>query len=100
MSHPRNFRRKALNMLSFLDEKRFRDKEGKVAVSMASLLYFGIEHFLDVLPQLIGMRAKDDAPRNCAIVCEFRLENNLLVPFRHILVLLNRDSNSGFLLLR
>ena len=84
--HPRNLRRKALNVILLLFQKAFRYEHRHVHILHARLLERRVELLLDLLPDRIARGLDDHTALHTRVVAQLRLLHHVCVPLREILL--------------
>ena len=88
----------ALDVVSFLEQQGFRDKDGHCHVLVTGLLEHAVQSLLDVLPQSLCVGAHDDAALDRRVIDHFRLLDDVGIPLGEIHVH-RRDFRYQFLLI-
>ncbi len=92
--HHGGLRGEPLHVLGLLRQQALGDEHREVGVLVARLLEHIVERALDELPDGVPVRADHHAPTNGRVVGELRLQHDLVVPGRE--VLLSRGQSALF----
>ncbi len=86
LRHPCNLRRKALDMLRFLQQQAFRNQHREIHVLMTRFLEALVHFLLDALPDGVAVRANDHAAAHRRVIAQLRLEDDVRIPLREVLI--------------
>jgi hypothetical protein len=80
LGHPRDLRRKALDMLRLAHQQAFGDEQRKIRVDVAGGLETLVELPLQQFPDGVAIRPNHHAPLDRRVVRQFGLADDVKVP--------------------